>query len=286
MTTAALLLVLGSAVIHATWNLLTKRLGGGAPAVWCFATVGFLVYAPLVAIVILLQRPALDGERWLFLAGSGVLQVVFFVLRRPPCPARRQTLVHPPARGRSPVLAMALAIGLLGERPSPLAIAGGGLVAVGVFSLAFTGHRPGATLFGEGAVYGIVLGVFIGTYTVWDGYAVSRLGIPPVLQSWSSEVARVVFLAPVAARHRCEVRSLWRGHWREVVAIGVLSPLSYLIVLFALTLSPISYIAPAREVSILFGAILGATLLHEGHHRQRLIGAAVIVLGIGALAVG
>lgn len=286
MTTAALLLVLGSAVIHATWNLLTKRLGGGAVAVWCFATVGFLVYAPLVAVTVWWERPELDAERWLFLVGSGVLQVIYFVLLLRGYRAGDLSVVYPLARGTGPVLAMALAIGLLGERPSPLAIAGGVLVAIGVFSLAFTGHRPGATLFGEGALYGIVLGIFIGTYTVWDGYAVSRLGIPPVLQSWSSEVARVLLLTPVATHRRCEVRSLWRGHWREVVAIGVLSPLSYLIVLFAFTLSPISYIAPAREVSILIGAVLGVRLLHEGHVRQRLIGSVVIVIGIAALAVG
>lgn len=286
MTTAALLLVLGSAVIHATWNLITKRLGGGAVAVWCFATVGFLTYAPVVAIVVWRERPDLDAERWLFLIGSGLLQLVYFVVLLRGYRAGDLSVVYPLARGTGPVIAMALAIGLLGERPSPLAIAGGGLVAIGVFSLAFTGHRPGASLFGPGAVYGLVTGVIIATYTVWDGYAVSRLGIPPVLQSWSSEVARVALLAPLAAHHRCEVRSLWRRRWREVVAIGVLSPLSYLIVLFAFTLSPISYIAPAREVSILIGALLGAKLLHEGHHRQRLIGSAVIVAGIGALALG
>lgn len=286
MTTAALLLVLGSAVIHATWNLLAKRLGGGAVAVWCFAAVGFLVYAPLVAATVWWQRPDLDAKRWLFLAGSGVLQLVYFVILLRGYRAGDLSVVYPLARGTGPVLAMALAIGLLGERPSPLAIAGGMLVAIGVFSLAFTGHKPGASLFGEGALYGVATGVVIATYTVWDGYAVSRLGIPPVVQSWTSEVARVLLLAPVATHHRCEVRALWRFHWREVIAIGVLSPLSYLIVLFAMTLSPISYIAPAREVSILIGAVLGAKFLHEGHHRQRLIGSAVIVAGIGALALG
>jgi len=286
MTTAALLLVLGSAVIHATWNLLTKRLGGGAVAVWCFATVGFLVYAPLVALTIWWERPDLDAERWIFLVGSGIFQLVYFVILLRGYRAGDLSVVYPLARGTGPVLAMALAIGLLGERPGPLAIAGGVLVALGVFSLAFTGHRPGASLFGAGAPYGVATGIVIAIYTVWDGYAVSRIGIPPVVQSWSSEVARVLLLTPVAAGHRCEARALWRCHWREVVAIGVLSPLSYLIVLFAMTLSPISYIAPAREVSILFGAVLGAKLLHEGHHRQRLIGSAVIVLGIGALTVG
>jgi len=66
----------------------------------------------------------------------------------------------------------------------------------------------------------------------------------------------------------------------------VLSPLSYILVLTALVFTPVSYVAPAREVSILFGAVLGARLLAEGDARRRLIAAGTMVLGVAALALG
>jgi drug/metabolite transporter (DMT)-like permease len=57
MTLFALGLVLAAAFCHATWNLLAKRVGSGAPFVWLFGTLGALIYAPLALGIILVQRP-------------------------------------------------------------------------------------------------------------------------------------------------------------------------------------------------------------------------------------
>jgi len=67
--------------------------------------------------------------------------------------------------------------------------------------------------------------------------------------------------------------------------IGALNPLSYLLILIAMTFPPGSYIAPAREVSILFGALLGGHLLGEGDRGRRTIAATVMVIGIVLLSV-
>jgi uncharacterized membrane protein len=53
-----------------------------------------------------------------------------------------------------------------------------------------------------------------------------------------------------------------------------------------LTFSPVSYIAPAREVSILFGALFGAQFLKEGDRKRRLAAASVMVAGVCLLAAG
>ena len=66
----------------------------------------------------------------------------------------------------------------------------------------------------------------------------------------------------------------------------MLSPLAYILVLFALAEAPVSYVAPARELSILVAAAAGVTLLDEGDTRRRLLAAAAIVVGIAALAIG
>ena len=67
--------------------------------------------------------------------------------------------------------------------------------------------------------------------------------------------------------------------------MAVLSPLSYILVLSALVFTPVSSVAPAREISILIGAALGARLLDEGNARRRLVAAGGMVLGVGLLAV-
>ena len=56
--------------------------------------------------------------------------------------------------------------------------------------------------------------------------------------------------------------------------------------LTAMVFTPVSYVAPAREISILVGTLLGAHLLSEEHATRRLFGAGAMVAGIVCLAVG
>jgi uncharacterized membrane protein len=50
--------------------------------------------------------------------------------------------------------------------------------------------------------------------------------------------------------------------------------------------TPVSYVAPAREISILIGTVMGTCLLGEGEGQRRLVAAAAMVLGVLALALG
>ena len=71
-----------------------------------------------------------------------------------------------------------------------------------------------------------------------------------------------------------------------MIAIALLSPLSYILVLTAMVWTPVSLVAPAREVSILFAALMGAHLLREGDVARRVLAAGGMVLGIAGLALG
>jgi uncharacterized membrane protein len=126
----------------------------------------------------------------------------------------------------------------------------------------------------------------IALYTLWDKTAVSLLLIPPLLYDWSTVVGQAIVVAPAALRDRARLRETWRSRRAAVIAVGILSRLSYILVLTALVVSPVSYVAPAREIGILIGALMGARLLAEGHLARRAIGAAAMVAGIVALAVG
>jgi uncharacterized membrane protein len=97
---------------------------------------------------------------------------------------------------------------------------------------------------------------------------------------------QVLVVAPTAWRNRAEVARVWQRQRRWVVVVGLLSRVSYLCMLTALVISPVSYVAPARETGILFGTLLGARVLAEGDTKRRALGAAAMVLGIVLLALG
>lgn len=195
------------------------------------------------------------------------------------------SLVYPLARGTGPTLSTLVAILLLGERPIALALLGALLVAAGVFFLSgrsggFRGNRK------WGVGYGLLTGIIIAAYTLWDKYAVSTLLIPPLIQDYCTNLGRMIVLGPVALRKWKDVRNEWRIHRKEAIGVGLLCPLSYIMVLTALISAPVSYIAPAREVSILIAAVMGSRLLAEGHASRRLPAAVAIVVGVISLAVG
>jgi len=93
-------------------------------------------------------------------------------------------------------------------------------------------------------------------------------------------------MAPLALKRRGEVKAAWTLQRRAVILVAVLCPLSYIMVLTAMVFTPVSYVAPAREISILFAALMGAHWLQEGDVPRRLAAAAAMALGVVALATG
>ncbi len=286
MSVLALILVLGSALLHATWNWLAKRASGGLLFVWVFSTLSTLIYLPVIALTILALRPHIGAVEIALLLGSSTLHIGYFFLLNRGYQVGDLSLVYPLSRGTGPVLAALGAVALFGERPSSLAFVGIALVTSGVFIL--TGdvralRRNGAL---TAVVYGLLTGLVIAMYTLWDKLIVSGLLLPPLLLIWVSSLTRTITLAPYALRHRSTINSLWRHYRKEALGIAVLDTLSYILFLVALTFSPVSYLSPARQISILLGAFLGVRMLAESDARRRFIAAGVMLLGLVALTLG
>jgi len=93
-------------------------------------------------------------------------------------------------------------------------------------------------------------------------------------------------MVPLALRNRGALRREWRRNRVPAVAVGLLAPTSYVLVLYALVFTPVSYVAPVRETAIVFGSAMGVFLLREGNARIRLISAAIIAAGVVMMAVG
>lgn len=286
MSLLALTLILISAVLHATWNLLAKRVSGGTTFIWAFDTVSLVLYGPVALALIALRGVPVGGPGLALIATSAVLHASYFFLLSRGYRAGDLSLVYPLARGTGPLLAIGAAIILLGERPGSIALAGALGIVGGAVILTGDPRQLLGKASAAAATYALLTGACIAAYTLVDKEAVSTVRLLPVVYFSGINLGIWLILTPSTVARRQEVIQLWNT-WRwEAIGIGVLSPLAYILVLTALSFSPVSYVAPAREIGILFGTVMGARWLAEGDTRRRLTGAGVMVVGIILLSVG
>lgn len=277
-------LVLTAAFCHALWNFFVKRINAGPELVFLFSLVAMIIYLP-AAVVVAVRSPMLDARQLALVAASAGLHLCYFLLLQRGYRTGNLSVVYPTARATGPLVSVSFAVLVLGERLSPLAALGGVIVVTGVLMLS-GGIRLGDRGALPSLAFGVAVGILIGSYTVLDAFAVSTLLVPPLLLDYASSVGRVVLLAPLACRRRAAVRTLWTAHRWRVVAIAVFNPLAYILVLVALTFTPVIYVAPTRELSVLIAVMLGSLLLGEGDLVRRLKCVAIILAGVVVLGVG
>lgn len=283
MTVFGLVLVLSAAVCHATWNFFVKRINGGPELIWLFSVVSVVLYLPVAAYILAIQQRTLGLSQSAFVIGSAILHLGYFLLLQKGYRRGDLSLVYPTARATGPFLSTVFAVALLGETLSPQIAAGGAAVIIGVLCLT-GGFKRDAKSAPASILFGLAAGLLIGSYTVWDAYAVSVLAVQPLLLDYVSSIGRSILLAPIAAKRKALVKRHWANYRLEVIAIAVFNPLAYILVLYALTFTPVVYVAPTREVGVLITVLMGSVLLGEGELRKRMIWAVLIVIGTALLA--
>lgn len=288
MSIAAVLLILASAFLHAIWNLLAKRAGvGGAVFVWLFTACSSLLLWPVAIAVYLVEKPDIGWSGFWGMCGTAILHLLYFIVLQRGYRVGDLSLVYPLARGTGLTLSTIMAVVILSERPGPVTIGGLVLVVLGVVLLAWRGKSSESEEKTRAAIkWGILCGTSIGVYSVWDKYMVSGVNVPPVLLELFTGFALCVMLTPHAWNKRDMVRSLWSSHRWEVIGVAILAPASYILALTAMSFTPLSSVAPSREISILIGAVLGTKFLGERHTTRRLIAAGSMVFGVIAIALG
>ena len=75
---------------------------------------------------------------------------------------------------------------------------------------------------------------FIAAYTLWDKQAVSRFAIMPMVLDWGANLGRAILLTPLRCTIPDEAVIEWREHKWEAIAVAILIPLSYILVLTAM----------------------------------------------------
>ena len=298
---------------------------GAVSFIWLVSAAATGGYAPVIAIAVIIGQPRLTGPCWLFMAGTGLLQAGYFLFLQNGYRLGDLSLVYPVGRGTGALLAALAGVVILGERPGPVAVAGIGCVVAGIILIALPGATgstaparaapgsaaPGSAALGSAApgsaaparaavgararkgpsmagptAFALLTGTFIASYTLWDKFAVTSLRTPPLLQGYAAFPVMALLFAPLARRAGGRTALVWRAYRAQVIGAAVLAPLAYILVLIALSFTAVSAVAPAREVSVLFGVLLGRRLLGEGSLPRRLAAAAAIVAGIVAIAVG
>ncbi|GAA4551167.1 DMT family transporter [Amycolatopsis samaneae] len=288
MNATALSFVLVAAVVHAVWNLAAKRVGyGGARFVYLYYTVSAVALLPVTAVMLVVEdeRPQWT---WLLAAlGTSLLHVGYGVVLQRGYVVGDLSVVYPLARGTGPLLSVFAAVVLFGEHPGWLGLAGALLVVTGVLVIS-TGRRDGETdprARRAGIGYGVLTGAFIAGYTLWDAHSVTGLAVPPVVYFGLGSVIQSLMLMPYAFADRPLLGRLWREHKRETLLVGLLSPVAYLLVLYALRIAPVSLVAPARELSIVLGGLAAWLVLGEANAVRRLAGSVIVLSGIAAIAM-
>ena len=125
MTTLALILVLLAAFLHATWNYLLKRAGGGASYLWLMSACSAVIYCPLALLIYFDELLNLGLTEWAFIAGSAAIHVAYFAMLQKGYRVGDLSLIYPLARGTGPTLSTLMAIVILAERPTLGAMIGG-----------------------------------------------------------------------------------------------------------------------------------------------------------------
>ena len=286
MSGTALALVLTAALLHATWNLAIKGAAGDSVTfVWTYVVVTCAIWAPVGVIWVLVAG---ESPTWWWLSGalvSGALHVVYQLVLQRGYAEGDLNLIYPLARGSAPMLTFLVAVVVLGQHPGPVEVAGIVAVVAGILLISMGGRALHPR---EGVLWGLATGATIASYTLWDNRAVNALAVPPVPYFVLGLVLQVPLLAVLLHRRSdpVPVREVWRSARTPVLTVALLSPLAYLLVLRAMQLAPVALVAAARESSIVVGAAFGWLVLREPRPARRLVGAVVVLAGIGLIAVG
>jgi phosphonate utilization associated putative membrane protein len=270
-------LVLGAALLHASWNAIIKS-GRDVMFDTALVAAGAAVLSlPLIALV-----PVPARASWPYLAASVAIHVGYFATLVRAYRIGDLGHAYPLMRGTAPLLVALLGMLLLDERPGATMWLGIVLISAGILSIGLLqqgrAHR-------DATRWALVNAAIIASYTLVDGAGARLSATPAGYGAWMFWLQGLPFVALVIALRGHAALDYARRNWRRGLGGGLCVISSYGIVLWAMTQAPVAAVAALRETSVIFAALLGSLFLKERFGRQRLIGACAVALGVIALRV-
>ena len=295
MDPLALALVLVSAVMHATWNILLKTAGDPLRTATVGMIAAFAVLLPAATVGWLaLGRPAVPQQALLIGFVSGLAEIAYFVFLAAAYRRGDLSIVSPLARGSAPLLIVVVGVAVIGERLASAAAVGVGLLLVGLLTVqrpwrflqaAHAAHRGAAG-------FALLTGLMIATYTSLDRVG-SQL-TPPWLYAvilWGVGAAGLGLVDLARPRVAGGAFAAEPGSLdlRTAVVAGMLTLAAYSLILFALSRTEVAIVGPLRESAVLITSTYGVVKLREAVTRReitlRLAGSALVLLGAAVLAI-
>ena len=279
-----------SGVCHATWNLLLKRSGHKTSFLALASIVGgaALLGPALVAVFV----TNLSARGIAFGCVTGSIHGVYGLSLARGYRLGDLSSVYPVARGAGLGLVPVAAALLLNEEISTVAALGIVMVVAGIYAVHIEGSRlsdlatPLRTLGGNPATRAALFtGALIATYYLWDKHALDEELSPVVLNQFAMTGHAIITASAAFLTSPSSLSAEWKERRFSIVVAGVLIVVAYLLVLVALETSQVSYVAPVREVGIVFGATVGVLFLGEGAGLWRVWAAALIVAGVVTLGL-
>ncbi|MBS0364014.1 MAG: EamA family transporter [Proteobacteria bacterium] len=265
-------LILGAALLHATWNALLKS---GLDRLWSITLMCAVAAVASGIAVFFLPLPA--APAWGCAALSAGLQIGYclFLVRAYDIGELGQ--VYPIARGAAPLLVAIGGTVLAHEHLAARAIGGlvllsGGIVALGVGRDALDRRTARDAL---------IAGAFIAAYMVTDGLGVRLAGNSFSYVAWMTLLQGAPMPLVYLALRRRFPRLRADRETLKALGGGVLGLAAYAVVVWAMSMAPLAKVSGLRETSILFATLLGVLFLGERFTLRK--GACAIAITAGAL---
>jgi drug/metabolite transporter (DMT)-like permease len=284
MSLEALLLVLIAALAHACWNFLAKKCEGGIPFVWLVYLFSSLIFLPAILWSGFTKGFSFAYPLAALAIVSGALRLFCFIILQRGYQQADLSVVYPLARGTAPLLSGMGGVLFFDESLTVSSFTGLLTISAGVVIIANPTLRKKDQKLKAGILYGLTAGLLVALYTLWDKLAINR-EVSPLSLTFTSGVLGAMVLSPIAFSRKEETANAIKNHLWPIVAISLLSPLSYILVLVAMKTTPVIYVAPLREVSILFGVLMGGGLMAEKNPIRRSVASVLILSGILLLAL-
>jgi len=269
LTLPALGLALGSAALHAGWNLLLVR----ARDIQAATAVTFVLTAAMAAPLAAVWWSAKTSV-WPYALASTVLEGLYALGLAYGYRLAELSFVYPLTRGLAPVLTLGAGIVLLGHGATGVEVAGVLLVAVGVVLVRGPEGRGDA----KALLVVLMTAAAIAAYTILDRTGVHRAGAftYSFLVLVGPCIVYPLVVSPAAMR---------RAFGPLTLTASAAALASFVLGLLALRHGGAAPVLAVRSSSIVMATLLARPLLSENVSRSRAAGSVVVFAGVALLAL-
>jgi drug/metabolite transporter (DMT)-like permease len=285
------LLVLVAALLHAYWNYLLKRAGGGQIFIGLSKVAEVALFAPVFVLAGLREATSHGVQLWPLAGVGAVLTLANYILLAKAYERADLSFVYPVSRGAVLIFLPILGFLVFGERLSARGAVAVAAIVIGIVAMPLRKRSALEASIGmprinvAAVVLSILAAAAAAGYTIWDKRAVRSIAPFTYFYTYTTLVGAAYGTYLVRAYGGDAIRDEWRRNARAIVLVGACNTLAYVLVLFALRDGISSYVVAVRQLSVAFGAMLGWWLLGERIDTPQRVGLALILGGAVLVAL-